>query len=746
MDGVRGRLSALRSLMRAQGVDICYISGENAHGQIDGAREYFSGFTGSAGIVVVTAQRAFLWTDGRYFIQAERELSACEVCLFRTGQAGVPRVTELLRTELRAFSSGPGHGGGTLAVDGRTISAAVWEQFQQELVDVSLRLDFDGALLLPQEHRVSVVPSPAFLLDERYTGLSAAQKLTQLRAALSARSCDATVLSTLDDVCWLTNVRAHDVPCTPLLVAYMVVTHTRAFLYVDMRKISSALHQALYAQGVECMPYDTFFDQVCARCADQEPTVHAVGKGRAGVQEVAGRTPVVLLDFERSCAALVDLFRASPQVCRPQVERSAPSGSLSSVLGIEEDGTETSRGGKSACALQSARDALAAGKEKENKEERGQTMCFSVCRGLLPTVALKALKNDTERANVHQAMIQDGIALVKTLQWVYQQLDVGADVDECAVAEFVRAARAVSPSFIEESFHTIAGYGANAAMVHYRPVRFSALHPAAGQTAALLRARGFLLLDSGAHYREGTTDVTRTLALGPLTDVQRADYTLVLQAHSALARARFPAGTSGAVLDGIARAPLWAQGRDYPHGTGHGVGFCLSVHEGPYSISPSAPGRGGTARGIGAEHTGDPPFFSEEAAWQLRPGMLLSNEPGVYVAGSHGVRIENLMWVVQAHESDAQCVWKEGGEGKEENAAARECTGADRMQPSRCRSFYGFQTATLCPIDTRPLVRERLHDEDIAWLNAYHLRVYVTLAPFLDARTRAFLRTCCRAL
>ena len=580
------RINVLRKKMAECGLDAYYIPTSDPHqceylAEHDKTRVFISGFTGSAGSVLVTKTQAFLWTDGRYFLQAEKELQGSGIILQKSGEPGVPTVFEYLAENLPA--------GSTIGMDGKVIAADLFTQFTNALPEMKFIIDQD---LIGQmwENRPAPVLSTAFLLDIRYTGKSVKDKIATVREILKEKHADATVIGALEDVCYLFNIRGNDIACTPVVTAYTIVDMQSARLYIDARQMTDAVQTALEQEGVSVLPYEAVFD------------------------DAAKLTGTVYIDPARTNIFLRNKISAS------------------------------------------------------------------IHTGLNITAAMKAIKNEIEVKNYRNAFFKDGIAMVKILKWVEDHAAAG--VTEWDVSEQLLKFRAEQPDFLEASFTTIAGYGSNAAIIHYGPHK---------ETAATLQPKGFLLLDSGGQYRDGTTDITRTIPLGPLTAAEKEDYTLVLKGHIQLALAKFPEGTTGYKLDILARNPLRQYGKDYKHGTGHGVGYVLSVHEGPQNI--------------GLKYVNTP----------IKAGMITSNEPGFYCAGSHGIRIENL-------------------------------TLAKEWKTTEYGTFLEFETLTLCPIDTRPVLKELLLPEELAWLNDYNRTVCTALEAHLDDVHRAFLKERTQAL
>ncbi|MGI5173726.1 aminopeptidase P family protein [Treponema sp. OMZ 840] len=573
------RIAALRQKMKECEFDAYIIPSSDPHQNEYlpapyKTREFMSGFTGSAGTLLVTADKAGLWTDGRYFLQAEHQLKGSGITLFKMEEPGVPTLNAFLKSEFKA--------GAKIGMDGKVVSLQNYEAMQKELEGMELVTgrDLVGDIW---KDRPEPVLSEAFILGNEYAGKSAAEKIAEVRAGLAEKGADATLIGSCEDICYLFNIRGNDIPCNPVLISYALIDKTRAVLFINEKQINEHVRAFLQKEGVTIAPYESVFSEA---------------------EKLEG---TVYLDGARTNVYVRSKIKAR------------------------------------------------------------------IVQGLNISSALKAVKNSTELQNLDDTMEKDGAAMVKLLKWV--ENNAAAGISEYDVSTKLLEFRAEGKDFIEASFETISAYGPNAAIVHYAP---------AEQGSAVLQAKSFLLLDSGGHYINGTTDITRTVPLGPLTAQEKESYTLVLQSHIRLALAQFKAGTTGLSLDTIARLPLWERGMDYNHGTGHGVGYLLPVHEGPQSISKR---------------------YINEA---IKLGMVTSNEPGYYAAGKYGIRIENLVVTVPAEKT-------ESGE------------------------FYRFKTITLCPIDTRPLVPGILSQREIDWLNAYHEEVRTRLSPYLDEEHRLFL-------
>jgi Xaa-Pro aminopeptidase len=595
---IPSRLAALRQAMHEHGVAACLVPTADPHLSEYlpahwAAREWLSGFTGSAGTLVVTAHTADLWTDSRYFSQAEQQLAGTGVALKKQKISHAPEHLQWLQQHLNQ--------GDVLAVAGDSLSVATRHQIERLLGEVGARVRTD--LDLPGEvwsDRAALPRAPVFEHAAGYPGATRAQKLERLRAALRRQQATHHLVSSLDDIAWLTNLRGSDVECNPVFLAHLLVeTDGPATLFVDRGKLSDAVVAALKADDVRIADYATVSD--------------ALGE--------LGKDARLLLDPARVVCAVADAIGAD-----------------------------------------------AARVEAAN-----------------PSTAAKALKAESELEHIRDVMRRDGAALVRAFRRLEERLAAGMTQTELDVDTLLREERSAQPGFIGESFATIAGYQANGALPHYR---------ATPEAHSTLQRKGLLLVDSGGQYLGGTTDITRVLALGETTAEQRRDATLVMKGLIALSRARFPKGASGPQLDALARAPLWASGLDYGHGTGHGVGYFLNVHEGPHSIRPPSP---------------------NGALVPLEPGMITSIEPGLYKPARHGIRHENLAVVVAADQT-------EFGE------------------------FHAFETLTLCPFDRRALEPGLLNPEERAWLDDYHATVRAALAPLLEDADLAWLERHCAPL
>ena len=551
------------------------------------SREWISGFTGSAGTVVITEKKAGLWTDSRYFLQAAEQLQGSGIDLYKEMLPETPSITKFLSDELQ-----PGE---SVGIDGKMFSVEQVESMQAELSAKNIQIVFcPDPMDELWENRPPMPESPAFVYDIKYAGKSCSEKIAAIRTELKKKSAESVMLSALDEIAWTLNLRGNDVHCNPVVVSYLLITEKKAVLFIAPEKVTEEVRNYLEEQQIEIQNYSD--------------------------------TEIYLSDLNSS-SILMNPAKTNYSV-------------FSSV----------------------------------------NPRC-QIIRGEAPVALLKAIRNDQEIKGIHAAMQRDGVALVKFLRWLESAVPSGTET-ELSIDRKLHAFRATQDLYAGESFDTIAGYKEHGAIVHYS---------ATEESNATLHPKGFLLLDSGAQYLDGTTDITRTIALGELTTEEKTDYTLVLKGHIALAMAVFPSGTRGAQLDVLARMPLWSHKMNFLHGTGHGVGHFLSVHEGPQSIRMN------------------------ENPIVLQPGMVTSNEPGVYKGGSHGIRTENLTLVCSA------------GEGL-------------------FGEYLKFETITLCPICKKGIIKELLTADEVDWLNNYHQQVYEKLSPKLNEEEKAWLKEATAAI
>lgn len=596
---MKNRLHELREILRRERMGAFIFPSTDPHnGEYVPAhwqgREWISGFTGSAGTAVVTLHSAALWTDSRYFIQAEEQLRDSEFALMRMGMDETPSVAQWIAQELDAT------GMTEVGVDGMVITENTAKELAADLRKAggyTLRTNLDPLKQIWRD-RPQMPMLPVVIHPLKFAGIPAREKLQQVRRALAAQHADGMLLTRLDDIAWLLNIRGKDVPCIPVVLSYLLIGSDRATLFVDSRKLTDEVRAYLMAEGVATDEYAN------------------VGAGLQSYKDYN-----ILMDADEVNHALY-----------------------------------------------------------------GKAKCQVIC-GKSPVAEMKAVKNEAEIEGFRSAMLRDGVALMKFTNWLKNGLKEHKDdtkpimidgevVTEMTVCRKLEQFRSEQPLYQGASFDTIAGYASHGAIVHYEPTE---------ETDVALMPKGFLLIDSGAQYLDGTTDVTRTIPLGQLTDEERLVYTLVLKGHIDLQLLKFPDGAAGTQLDVVARRALWEQGYNYLHGTGHGVGAYLSVHEGPHQIR--------------MEYRGAP----------LREGMTVTDEPGVYLEGRFGVRIENTL-LTRRYITPLE----QRGE---------------TLSPTK--RFLEFETLTLCPIDTEPIMWELLTAEERSWLDNYNRRVEETLAPYL---------------
>jgi Xaa-Pro aminopeptidase len=587
------RIRRLRKEMSDKGIDAYIVPSSDPHmseyvaAHWEG-RKWLSGFTGSAGTLVITQDSCGLWTDGRYYVQAEKQLEGTGIRLFKFGMEGVKSFTEWIADTLGQ--------GECVGMDGKLFSVSQVRNMEKIFSKKGILINKEHDLLMGiWKDRPAIPRETVFVHDMVYAGRTAAQKIEDVREMMAQKGANYHLISSLDDIAWLYNIRGGDVAYNPVAISYALISEEKAWLFINEDKVSVPVREHLSDNGVEIEDYERI-----------ESYLSRLGRG-----------DTILLDPQRVNSWLYD--------------------SIGREARIEED-----------TAI---------------------------------TTILKAVKNQVEIENLKKAHIKDGVAMVKFLCWLDNNLSK-EEITEITVADKLEEFRSQQENYMGLSFPTIAGYGDHGAIVHYQ---------ADEESAYTLKPHGLLLIDSGCQYLEGTTDITRTIALGPTTPQQRSDYTLTLKGNIKLSRTRFLKGATGTNLDILARLYLWEHGIDYKHGTGHGVGYFLNVHEGPQSISPRI------------------------STVKLEEGMLVSNEPGVYREGSHGIRIENLLLVAGDIET-------EFGE------------------------FLRFEPVTLCPIDLAAVEPDLLDEEEKRWLNQYHERVYDTLSPLLDEKERLWLKDKTKAI
>ena len=583
---VNDKIKLLREHMKKNGLDAYIIPSSDPHlseyvADHWKARAWISGFTGSAGTFVAVMDESGLWTDGRYFIQAEKQLTGSEIKLFKMGNPGVPSYTEWIAEKLK--------NGDCVGFNGRTISVFDYREMERKLSAKGIRIDKSHDLVGSiWDNRPQIPSDMIFCHDIKYTGMSAKEKIEKVREEMKKVNAENYLISSLDDIAWLFNIRGGDVPYICVTIAYALISMDRAYLFINPAKVADDVMKTLNDNKVEVLDYD------------------------------AVREKIEKLDNKQSIA--FDIKRTN-------------------------------------CWLY---DAIPSGCAKVEVDEI--------------TAALKAVKNETEIENIKRCQISDGVAMVKFLLWLDKNIG-RREISEITVSDKLKQLRFQQPDNIGSSFETIAGYKDHGAIMHYS---------AAEDSKYMLEDKGMMVLDSGGQYLNGTTDITRTIVFNEISEEEKTDFTLVLKAHIALASAKFLYGATGSNLDVLARKPLWELGLDYKCGTGHGVGYCLSVHEGPQSFSP----RPNKAK--------------------IEKGMIITIEPGIYREGKHGVRTENMVLVVEDEKTEFG-------------------------------QFMRFEPLTLCPVSLKGINPDMLTEQEKEWLNTYHKKVLETLSPYLNAEEKAWL-------
>lgn len=581
-------IAALREAMKQHKMDAYIIPSSDPHLSEYPAdrwksRAWISGFTGSAGIVVVTEGKAGLWTDSRYFLQAARQLEGSGIDLYKMALPETPSIHDFLLQEL--------HNGQTVGLDGQTYSADDVRTLQSKLGRKGILLNTAADLIDDiWKDRPAIPANPLFEMPVELSGKPVHEKLNEINNRLRQEGADCLILGALDEIAWTFNIRGTDVTYNPVVVSYAFISEEESILFIQPEKLTAEVSEHLKKEGVMLADYTM-------------------------IQKYLSRLPENSRVFVDMNKTNVSLFDALPPGC-------------------------------------------------------------TIIEGISPANQLKSTKNETEIEGFRRVVVKDGVALTRFFKWLEEEMAAGNRVTEISAAEKLTALRAEQPQYIMDSFGTICGYAEHGAIVHYE---------ATPNTDALLKPESLLLIDSGAQYLDGTTDITRTIALGQPTEAMMKDYTRVLKGAIGLAKCRFPVGTRGSQLDILARKALWDAGINYLHGTGHGIGHCLNVHEGPQSIR------------------------MEENAIPLKPGMVISDEPAMYRTGEYGIRTENMILTREDSETEF---------GK----------------------FLSFETLTLCYIDTRLILTPMLSVRERAWLNKYHQRVYDKISPFLNDDEKAWLK------
>ena len=584
-------VNKLRTIMKNNNIDHYIITSNDPHqseyvADYYKGRAYISGFTGSAGTLLVSSDKAKLWTDGRYFIQAENELKGSGIELMKIATAGYPTLEEYIKENVKENE--------TLGICGSCYAASTYKKLLEIAEENNFKINLEHDLLNHVwNDRPELPKEKIFLHNVMFSGESAREKILRIRKRMSELKADNFILSSLDDIAWTFNIRGNDVKFNPVALAYALISQDSATLYIDKKKVTGEIIRNLNYEGVKIKEYDDIFEDV----------------------------------KNIKTSVFIDLLKTNAEIYN------------------------------------------AISKE------------VKVIEGTNITTELKAIKNYVELASLDNCQVRDGVAMVRFIKWLKESVGK-IKVTELSATEKLSNLRAEGINAKGDSFGTIAGYKDHAAMMHYS---------ANEESDYEIKEEGLFLVDSGGQYLDGTTDITRTFVMGDLTEEEKIDYTLVLKGHIDLSMAKFLKGTTGMHLDILARAALWKHGIDYKCGTGHGVGFFLSVHEGPQGIRPS----GNTV--------------------VLEPGMILTNEPGVYKEGKHGIRIENTLVVI-------------------------------KDEANEFGDFYSFKTISYCPIDLGAVIKDMLTKDEINWLNNYHETVYIKLAPFLNDEEKVFLKEITREI
>lgn len=592
------RLAAIRKEMAKRNISIYVVPTADFHeseyvGEHFKARKFITGFTGSAGTAVITMEEAGLWTDGRYFVQAEKQLQGSTVTLYRMGEEGVPTVNEFIEQKLKE--------GGTIGFDGRVVNT----RWGLQLKEIAKKKN--GALYVEEDlidliwkDRPALAKNPMFILEEKYSGKSTKTKLEELRAAMEKEGADTHILTSLYDIAWLLNVRGNDIECVPVVLSFLILTKTDCTWFLQEEILTDEIRAYLNENHIKTRPYEEVYVAAAELPADAK----------------------VLLD--RACV--------NYRICN------------------------------------NLKDSI------------------TIVDGANPTELMKAIKNPVEVDNTRAAHVKDGVAFTKFMYWLKQ--NIGKEkITEISASDYLEKCRREQEGLIELSFNTISAYGPNAAMMHYS---------ATPESDAELKPEGFLLVDSGGHYYEGTTDITRTIVLGPITDEMRLHFTTVCRSNLNLANAKFLYGCSGLNLDILSRGPLWQMGIDYKCGTGHGVGYLLNVHEGP---------NGFRWRVVPERHDNG----------TLEEGMITTDEPGVYLEGKYGIRTENELV----------------------------CHKAEKNEYGQ---FMEFENITYAPIDLDAIDPDEMTGTERKLLNDYHKKVCETISPYLTVEEKEWLKKYTRAI
>lgn len=552
-------------------------------------REYMSGFTGSAGTLVVLEESAYLWTDGRYFLQADKQLEKTGIVLMKSGQSDVPIIEEFLKRELKE--------GDTIGFDGRTISKNFADKLLERIKEKNIKINGTVDLVnIIWKNRPEISKEQVWQLDIKYAGISRKEKMKKIREKMKEAGADVFIDAALDEIAWLLNLRGNDIAYTPVFLSYMIIREDRAILCIHREVISEKIEDELKEDGIAIAEYEEIY-KLADEISDKEKVLYDSGSINYNLYNSINKNATII-----------------------------------------------------------------------NRES--------------PIALMKAMKNPVEVENIKRAHIKDGVAMCKFIYWLKKNVPLG-NVSEISAAEKLVEFRAQMDGFLDQSFAPIFGYGEHGAIIHYS---------ATEETNVVMKDKGLCLIDTGAHYYDGTTDVTRTVVLGELTKEEKEAFTIVLKGNLNLANTTFVYGTTGANIDCVARRPLWEKGMDFNHGTGHGVGYILGVHEGPQNISKNS-----------------------KSKTKLEEGMIVSDEPGFYKEGKFGIRHENLLLCKKG-------IKNEYGQ------------------------FMVCDVLTMVPFDSDGIDLSLMNEDEVDYLNNYHKKVYENISPYLNEEEKKWLKNSTKML
>jgi len=591
---IKERINCLQKLMKENDIQAYIIPTDDFHsseyvGDYFKCREYMSGFTGSAGTLVVLEESAYLWTDGRYFLQADKQLEKTGIVLMKSGQSDVPIIEEFLKRELKE--------GDTIGFDGRTISKNFADKLLERIKEKNIKINGTVDLVnIIWKNRPEISKEQVWQLDIKYAGISRKEKMKKVREKMEEAGADVFIDAALDEIAWLLNLRGNDIAYTPVFLSYMIIREDRAILCIHREVISEKIEDELKEDGIAIAEYEEIY-KLADEISDKEKVLYDSGSINYNLYNSINKNATII-----------------------------------------------------------------------NRES--------------PIALMKAMKNPVEVENIKKAHIKDGVAMCKFIYWLKKNVPLG-NVSEISAAEKLVEFRAQMDGFLDQSFAPIFGYGEHGAIIHYS---------ATEETNVVMEDKGLCLIDTGAHYYDGTTDVTRTVVLGELTKEEKEAFTIVLKGNLNLANTTFVYGTTGANIDCVARRPLWEKGMDFNHGTGHGVGYILGVHEGPQNISKNS-----------------------KSKTKLEDGMIVSDEPGFYKEGKFGIRHENLLL-------------------------------CKKETKNKYGQFMVFDVLTMVPFDSDGIDLSLMNEDEVDYLNNYHKKVYENISPYLNEEEKKWLKNSTKML